>query len=259
MHIKIVSKLLGATVLVSLLSVLSAYSMLVPTQTMESAACNSCHLWSSSVDITADPALLASQELLCADCHAGALIASHPSGVTPSMAVPATLPLDWKGDVTCSSCHLVHSQIHGALRAENAGAPFCESCHPQTFFASMVDGGTSTIISGHLGASGVLQDPYSIECMSCHIEEGEAGQEFPVSVDGQGNVRHRGANHPVGGSYESASSYGGYRPISQLHENIVLPNGLISCVSCHLGYSETHGELVTLNDTSALCYQCHQL
>lgn len=260
MQIKVASKLLGATALVSLISVLSAYSMLQPHQAMDNADCNSCHLGSSRAEIAADPLLLASEEQLCGNCHADALMASHPSGVTPSMPVPETFPLDWKGDVTCSSCHEIHSQIHGALRADNRGAQFCGSCHQPDFFANMADEGMSTIVSGHLDASGLLEDPYSIQCMICHDDKDEPDQAFPVSVSDQGILRHQqGGNHPVGGSYAAATSFGGYRPVNQLHEDIILPNGLVSCVSCHFGYSENHGQLVTSNEDSGLCFQCHQL
>lgn len=257
MRIKHASLLFGASLLLSGIGAISAYSMLQPAQSLEDKNCNSCHLGENRTQIAADPILHAAEEILCSNCHADALMASHPSGVTPSMAVPENFPLDWKGDMTCSTCHEIHNQNHGTLRTDNLGAPFCGSCHPADFFTNMADEGMSTIISGHLDASGVLEDPYSIQCMICHDDKDAPNQALPVSVSNQGILRHQGGSHPIGSAYTQATSYGGYRPISQLHEDIALPNGLVSCISCHLSYSENHGQLVTSNENSALCFQCH--
>ena len=39
----------------------------------------------------------------------------------------------------------------------------------------------------------------------------------------------------------------------------VLPDGKISCISCHQGYDEQHGALVLDNRADGLCFSCHDL
>jgi hypothetical protein len=51
---------------------------------------------------------------MCIPCHeAGAI--NHPVGVRPEFAVPADLPLDTEGRISCLTCHYVH----GSLRADH--------------------------------------------------------------------------------------------------------------------------------------------
>ncbi len=247
------------TVVASLLATLSAFSMLQKADSFDSEACGSCHLGKNKGQIKSDPILISTQETLCGSCHGDALMASHPSGIPPSMQVPDVFPLDWKGDITCSTCHETHNDKHGVLRVTERGEAFCGACHQADFFTAMADGGISTIISGHLDASGELEDPFSIQCMICHDDKGDPDQSYPVSVNRDGIIRHKGSSHPVGKSYELASTYGGYKPMTELHKSIVLPNGLMSCVSCHQGYSENHGALVSTTAGSGLCFECHQL
>ena len=47
--------------------------------------------------------------------------------------------------------------------------------------------------------------------------------------------------------------------VTKLSKKILLPMGLVSCVSCHEGYSQNHGKLVISNAGSALCFACHDL
>jgi predicted CXXCH cytochrome family protein len=63
----------------------------------------------------------------------------------------------------------------------------------------------------------------------------------------------------VGKVYQRWVSYGGYRPVSAIPASIRLPDGVVSCVSCHESYSERHGALVMANDRSQICYGCHDL
>lgn len=201
--------------------------------------------------------LFASQEQLCGKCHQDALQSSHPSGFTPppGQKIPADYPLDWKGDLTCSTCHEVHSDQPGRLRGTAHGRDFCLACHQQVFFDNMPEGGASIVQSGHLGAIGARNwknlDQYSIQCLECHGDKGE------VSVDANQIMRHGSVNHPIGRSYAAAERYGGYKPAAMLPKNIRLPNGMVSCVSCHEPYSKTHGKAVMANTGSALCFGCH--
>lgn len=223
--------------------------------------CASCHLAGQGTTAANASQLTTSQETLCAQCHRGALELSHPSGFRPSRNLPAAYPLDWKGDMTCSSCHNIHQGKPGLMRGDKSGKELCMSCHDDAFFSKMADKGISLQRLGHLSASATQLkrelDTYSIKCMNCHMENGDGPS---VNIDTRGLLRHSGGiNHPIGGDYEKASRSGLYKPVSQLRAAIHLPQGMVSCVSCHTGYSQKHGALVMSNTRSALCLECHDL
>lgn len=254
----------GIAVSVAVLAVLGSGSWLYamvskPDVHPLNGVCASCHM--AGADTTAANAamLISSQEQLCGECHANALMMSHRSGFTPppGMIIPADYPLDWKGDLTCSTCHEVHSDLPGKMRGSLLGSQLCLSCHDQTFFDTMRDGGESLFISGHLGVRNSQNweslDPYSVQCMECHSDRGD------VQVDPNMIVRHGSQNHPVGRSYAAAELYGGYKPASMLPKKIHLPNGMVSCVSCHETFTRNHGKVITSGNITTLCFECHDL
>ena len=223
--------------------------------------CNNCHL---SQVVTTENAhqLVDSQERLCGNCHTNAIKVSHPTGFVPARSLPASYPVDWKGDVTCSTCHQVHGKEHGLLRGNRSGRQFCLGCHAESFFTSMVDQGTSIHQTGHLAVAaipdGLDLDPFSRRCLSCHAESGEG----PISmVDQHGIVRHGSGsgNHRIGMRYGQTRGIGLYRKSSDVPKAILLPEGKVACVSCHVGYSKKHGALVMSNERSALCMGCHDI
>lgn len=208
--------------------------------------------------------LVASQEKLCARCHPKAIELSHPSGFLPKRILPSTFPVDWKGELTCGSCHLVHGAGPGLMRSELRGGPFCRECHDEAFFERMPDRGASMVASGHLDARNdqmmVDLDSYSLQCMSCHDDKsGNAPNR--IGLENSGIMRHLGTSlsHPIGRVYDKSISFGGYRPRSMLPAVVLLPDGKIGCVSCHEGYSKKHGGLTVDNKGSALCLTCHDL
>lgn len=221
--------------------------------------CAGCHLSGDRTRAGATT-LQASEEVLCGRCHANAMKASHPSGFAARRGLPAEYPVDWKGDVTCSTCHHPHGNVPGLLRGARRGRDFCQSCHDEAFFRRMRDGGASMMISGHFvdgmeRALGEL-DAYSLQCMGCHGVMGEANA---VRVDRNAIIRHAsgGANHPIGRRYAEAVRFGGYRPEALVTRRLFLPGGKVSCVSCHQVYTKEHGKLVMSNARSALCFECH--
>jgi len=226
---------------------------------MSDTACANCHLAGAGTIVSNASLLVASQEQLCGGCHANAMQMSHPSGITvlPGNKIPATYPLDWKGDMTCSTCHEVHSDLPGKLRGVVRGRDICVSCHDQAFFNNMPDGGASLIQSGHLSVPDSQNwanlDTYTVQCMECHGTKGD------VSIDSRHIMRHAEKNHPIGVSYAAAEIHGGYRPAPKLSNNIHLPGGLMSCVSCHQAYTKNHGKIVTATSGTDLCYECHNL
>ena len=224
--------------------------------------CSNCHLAGQTVTPTQAGRLVGSQELLCGICHKNVKRMSHPSGFAPRIKPPVDLPLDWKGDMTCSTCHEVHSSKPGLVRGDRRGKALCMACHDAVFFTSMKDGGVSLQQSGHAIAD-MSQlskmadiDALSLQCLGCHTNQGDARG---VRVTAGGIVRHGSgdANHPIGVDYPVMS--GSFKPRSMLPTVIWLPNGKLSCVSCHEPYKKQHGQLVVTNSGSLLCAQCHAL
>lgn len=227
--------------------------------------CQTCHL-TQETTVTPERAsiLLGRQEKLCADCHPNAARLSHPSGFFPKRPLPKDLPGDWKGELTCSTCHEIHAPHgQGLLRGKLRGQGFCLRCHEQKFFDAMADSGSSVTLSGHLDArepetdAALPLDSFSLQCLTCH---GEKGDLSSVSIQ-QGVMNHASSslNHPIGSNYTDATGYGGYHPATALPQTVILPEGRISCISCHVGYSEHHGGLVIANEGSQLCFTCHDL
>jgi predicted CXXCH cytochrome family protein len=229
---------------------------------LDKSDCALCHLAGKNVSAQQAGILVASQEVLCARCHPGSIQVSHPSGFQPRSALPGGYPLDWKGDLTCSTCHEVHGSGPGLMRGGRTGKPLCLSCHQPAFFTAMRDGGSS-LIAGHL-AKGVdsaapVLDPYSRKCMECHGEN--AAPRLATSIDRHGVLRHasQAVNHPVGMSYQKAVAFGGYRARAVVERKLLLPSGTVSCVSCHAGFQKEHGKLVIPMARSQLCFECHDL
>lgn len=96
-------------------------------------------------------AFVKSETMLCAGCH-GDDNSSHIVGITPEYSVPADLPLDKNGQVTCITCHYVHGDLKSdkpmastsfmdqlfnrqrlnksyVLRRNNSEGDLCLACH----------------------------------------------------------------------------------------------------------------------------------
>ena len=233
-----------------------------PPAHLAESDCAECHLAGARTTPQNARQLVAGETVLCGRCHAAALKVSHPSDITPVMEVPPEFPLDWKGDLVCSSCHQIHDDQLALIRGGRLGRDLCLACHEQAFFDQMPDHGASLTGRGHLAARKATQpvplDDFSLQCMECHNDKSGA---LGVDVDPGGILRHadNAMNHPIGRSYEEAMRFGGYRPPAMLREGILLPQGKLSCVSCHRGYSGEHGRLVMSNEGSALCLECHDI
>lgn len=222
--------------------------------------CANCHL-ATKVDASNAAKLTSTQEVLCARCHANSAKASHPSGFSPKRKLDGGYPLDWKGDLTCSTCHEIHGSVPGLMRHNRRGRELCMSCHDQAFFDRMLDGGVSIIASGHLDSSFDIKtaeiDSFSVQCMDCHQSlVGTNKVELRSGI-----VRHSSGSgsHPIGMSYADAERAGGFFRRFRLAKVIQLPGGKISCISCHDGYAQQHGKLVMSNTGSRLCFECHDL
>lgn len=214
------------------------------------APCARCHLDGKAVTAENAHRLTSSQESLCGSCHQGTVVASHPTGFPPNRPLPGEFPLDWKGEVTCSTCHAVHDEPSDEAQvAAGRGRALCLSCHPRAFFDDMADGGGSLLDSAHLAGRRHPRsspvDAFSMQCVVCHETRlslpGDGIRAAFTASNGTGMV-----NHPIGAPVDRTG----------LPNGMLLPDGRVSCLSCHQGYSQEHGAL--LESDRGLCRDCHE-
>lgn len=124
---------LTALLLASLVLSATAQSETIdPNDPMFELGCSLCHLrvqGGDRVQLKFADLLTESQEFLCNFCHEDAIAGGHPSGIVPTRTVPPEYPLDWKAEVTCSTCHHIHANGHAANRPPPAGLDSCSGCH----------------------------------------------------------------------------------------------------------------------------------
>jgi predicted CXXCH cytochrome family protein len=167
--------------------------------------------------------------------------------------------------MTCSTCHHVHGNTHGLIRGNTRGRNFCLSCHDKKFFDKMADQGVSIIASGHVASvtgkadlSSLDVDAFTLQCMGCH---GNYGDLRGATIDAKRILRHAGnaVNHPIGKRYAESFQKGRYKPEAFVSQRLFLPDGRVSCVTCHQGYVKEHGKLRVGKQGSALCFECHDI
>jgi predicted CXXCH cytochrome family protein len=234
--------------------------------------CQQCHVGMPPLNARFEDVVLKDQvDRLCARCHAVNANASHPVGVTPSMAIPLARYLDAEGRVTCLTCHDVHKEQRGGsdaqpskglLRGHVRGRAFCETCHRPELLGSQWQHGTSVPYAHTQGQltphdDGAPLDEYSAQCLSCH--EGSVSQRGVVDLR-EGTFQHGeiGMTHPVGVAYPRGSDAAGYTSIHALPQGVLLFNGKVGCLSCHNLYSARPGLLAMDMTGSALCVACHR-
>ncbi|MEO5351086.1 MAG: cytochrome c3 family protein [Magnetococcus sp. YQC-3] len=229
--------------------------------------CQECHLSAKASDLKKARMLVGSQEKLCVRCHAKAVQLSHPSGFAPGRLLPPIFPLDWKGDLTCSSCHQIHGTSAKLMRGSAKGFALCRDCHNDEFFAKMSSRGGSMARHIHMDSnaspstSATTLDDSSRKCLECHDDKGGSANNR-VGLDSKGVLRHMRSSlsHPLGTPYRALPPLStGYRPASSLPAAIVLPDGKVGCLTCHegTGSGTQHGGLTISNLGSALCTACH--
>ncbi|MBI5888801.1 MAG: cytochrome c3 family protein [Deltaproteobacteria bacterium] len=228
--------------------------------------CNDCHL------VVPKPGegpgtLMKNVTVLCTSCHAEIKNFSHPVDMAPSMPVPVNFPLDWKGTVTCVTCHPVHDYGHGEahLRSAASGEGFCANCHgdidSKMHAASIGTAHLSAFQADRFVRTQASVDELSLKCLSCHDSLVGRGVEVEskAATEGYHEANQIGLSHPIGVSYLEAKRlyFGAYRDIDKLPPEIHLFGGVIGCGTCHDPYSKRHYELVMSNEISALCLACH--
>ena len=205
---------------------------------------------------------------------------NHPVGVVPSAAIriPGGWPLAPDGSLTCLTCHRKIPPLEGASQAFLRGSAdprtdsldFCRNCHGH-------DDSSVSAASQHWMAVGeahisdaeyslrrrATMDSRSRRCLECH--DGVNATEGATSTAwnrGPGSVGDPRRNHPVGVPYPARTVRGpssAFRPPELLPASIRLPEGKVSCVSCHDLYATSRGRLTAPIEGSALCFVCHDM
>lgn len=201
-------------------------------------------------------------------------VANHPVGVVPSSAVsiPADWPLGADGTITCLSCHYQlpslrgtsNPRLRGDAGAGKAGSEFCASCHSVSNDRSAAGMHWTAVRVAHVRPDthgsdnrGGLLDAESRRCLSCHdgVSAGESTNPTASSSRGFEDMRR---NHPVGVTYgDQGRGRTLLRSAQLLPERVRLPDGKVSCVSCHDLYETERNRLSVSMDKSRLCLTCH--
>lgn len=95
--------------------------------------CDWCH---ASVGVKTRGVMRKNVGQICAECHRQS-DSEHPVEMKPAMEIPADLPLDRRGLLTCATCHNVHRSRFDPLtgektmylRRDGSRRAFCEACH----------------------------------------------------------------------------------------------------------------------------------
>ena len=229
--------------------------------------CSGCHL----NDPEKDGKLIFTKDIdnLCSQCHDEGRGLSHPVGVKPSFRLPPEFPLDWKGELTCDTCHVAHASDSKSerflLRTRLVGELFCRSCHEVSIEGIALH--RTGIETAHIGSHYTNRmriydtiDELSMKCLNCH--DASLGDDTGIQVAGSESYSHKrsiGVSHPIGSDYYMVSyrHQGAYVKPEDLDKRIKLFNGKVGCGSCHNPYSKEHFQLVMSNEGSKLCFACH--
>ena len=206
-------------------------------------------------------------------------IVNHPVGVVPSegVRIPEGWPLDVDGSITCLTCHYKLSLEDGSGDAKlpglepgpSATREFCATCHSDVQGPGRASHHWLASRFAHIredvdcaGYAGGGLDAESRRCLGCHD-----GVNAPDAVNNHGGVAgssvgwsDRLRRHPVGvhyGTVRHRKSGAALRPESVLPDRVRLPEGKLSCVSCHDLYAAEPKLLSVPAEESRLCLTCH--
>ncbi len=211
--------------------------------------------------------------------RSGPGVFNHPVNVRPSerIHIPKGWPLATDGSITCLTCHSsipVLDDGNPKLRASEQvadGQPFCAACHTDQDRSSAAAAHWLAVDVAHVrpgknpssrGGGGRIDDD-SARCLSCHdgVNASEAQNMTAWNRSAAFNGPISG-NHPIGVQYPSRPSRGvesGFRPAGLLPREVQLPNGVVSCVSCHNLYGREQHRLTVPLEGSELCFTCHDM
>ena len=225
-----------------------------------------------SAPVRATPTAARVDSSECSSCHVFSKTLSHPVGVTPSMRVPDSMPLE-EGRVTCLTCHdgamaSGHSERRSTgqdfLRGSEFAESLCSKCHGETKSRTPH---ASEAMKAHLNAStktnGVERlDAESLACMGCH--DGTAASDAGANhTKGMGGMDDRfPSDHPIGIALDVRKpdrEDGRMKSKNMIDSRVRLFGGTVGCGSCHSVYSKHEKLLVMSNQRSALCVACHEM
>jgi predicted CXXCH cytochrome family protein len=238
--------------------------------------CLSCHVSDNPAGPMARR-MTAPITMLCDTCHEKIISEGymHPVDVRPQrVAIPADMPLSLTGEITCGTCHDIHSDYftpYGApshfLRRQETGKAFCRICHKD--LNALSGGHEASLGEAHFRSQYVVTassqeiDPMSKNCISCHDGAFAASATIMAGAwtHEQSFLSHDRGSHPIGMNYEAARINRGrktdLKPLSAVDRRIRFFDGKVGCGSCHDPYSTIRKRLVMSDDNSKLCYSCH--
>ena len=205
---------------------------------------------------------------------------NHPVNVVPSAAirVPSDWPVAPDGSITCTTCHQTLPALNGTaevrLRGSASGRPsspaFCANCHGHTSGRSATSMHWSAMGRAHVKSEpgrsigGGSMDRQSLQCLSCHdgVSATETHGGVAWSGFGAGMMGDRQGSHSVGTAYgqKGLSRRGvALKPANTLPPEVRLPEGKVSCVSCHNLFERSENHLSVPIERSALCFSCHEM
>lgn len=204
----------------------------------------------------------------CLQCHVPDANFSHPSQITPQMAVPESMPLEG-GQVTCITCHdntlAGHANNRRAAKpgpllrtTENPTIVFCAQCHTESVTVSRSSMHPGAMARAHerftLGGHALVGEDNSRNCLSCH------DGSIAMDVSGNSMTGARGpASHGTGMLYPAAgNAMLGLKSRAKLEAALRLPADRVACITCHSLYSHEKKLIVKSNANSALCMSCHE-
>lgn len=207
-------------------------------------------------------------------------MSNHPLHLVPSsnVRIPDGWPMDWDGSLTCLTCHEKLPSLDGTGPAHLRGvdentadvSEFCRKCHAVGNRRTAASMHWMAVPRAHMmpGANrpnglGSMLDSASRQCLGCH--DGVNAVESINSIGGHGGsvwFADRSRNHPIGIAYPKRANRSGKLPLRQanlLPPEIELPEGKVSCVSCHDLYGTDRKLLTIPISGSQLCFACHQM
>ncbi len=232
--------------------------------------CRNCHLGKAPDGANGSRVTLVKDvDLICKSCHDTKEGLSHPSGVKMDWPAPDSLPLDWAGRLTCTTCHYMHDEgkedkTGYRIRTQTIGREFCETCHSE--FKDLVGGKHRQFLDkSHLEAPDSAKTDHSVldhlsqECLGCHV--GRIEQSFSMETQRNITIFQHGqiqSTHPIAVPYPPLSTGDlKFNPVGDLDKRINLYNGKIGCGTCHEPFSNKTSGLVMENKEDELCLQCH--
>lgn len=256
------------------LIIIAVYCMEREPHKFSQAECQSCHVTDASGNIVKDM-LTEPLVTLCERCHDKIFSEGylHPINVKPrKVTVPPDFPLSSSGDITCSTCHDIHSSYftpYGApshfLRRYETGKRFCDACHLDD---SLKLGHAATMEEAHFQSkyvealSSETIDPISRQCVSCH--DGSFASSASIRAGAWSHsesLMSQAESHPIGIDYESMRLKKGRKsdllPIDLVDRRIQFFDGKVGCGSCHDPFSNIEKQLVMSDTNSQLCFSCH--